>query len=168
LSDQVTLRDRIYENICNSGGLGNSRIASGTVGSFPAVIIYLLIAYLAPSAYHDALIACMLLISCALCVALGPWAEKRWNKKDPRNVVLDEYAGFFLTVLLFRTPNILLTAVWTFLMTRILDIIKPPPASNLEFLPKGWGILVDDLVASLYAVGALYLLKMFFPVLFAA
>lgn len=159
-------KDELFVNLMSSFRLGYSPIASGTVGSLPAVLIYVLIWGLAPTDLHTALIGGALLISCVLCVALGPWAERYWGKKDPRQCVLDEWAGFFLTVLLFRVPSLLLTVVWTFLMTRIFDILKPPPANRLQSLPHGWGILVDDLMASLYAAAALHLLAVCFPWLF--
>ena len=70
----------------------------------------------------------MLVASSVLCVALCPWAERYWGKKDPGRCVLDEVAGYFVTVLIFRTPNLWLTVVWTFLASRVFDIVKPPPA----------------------------------------
>jgi phosphatidylglycerophosphatase A len=136
------------------------------VGSLPAVGVYLLIATLGAVESHAILLGAALMVSCLLTVALGPWAEAYWNRKDPRHFVLDEYAGYFLTILLFRTPNIWLTAVWTFVVTRVFDILKPPPARRLESLPWGWGILLDDLVASLYAAAFLHALAFLFPILF--
>ncbi len=159
-------KDRLFANICSSFKLGYSPFAPGTVGSLPAVAVYVLIAYAAPPEYHTSLLVLMLVISSAFCVLLGAWAEKFWKKKDPKYVVLDEHAGYFLTVLLFRTNDILLTALWTFVMTRIFDILKPPPARQMEVLPHGWGILTDDLIASLYAAGALHILFILVPWLF--
>ena len=83
--------------------------------------------------------------------------------KDPRRFVLDEVAGFLVTVLLFRTPDPILTAIWAFLFSRIMDIVKPPPARLLERLPAGWGILLDDVVASLYAAALLHILARILP-----
>jgi phosphatidylglycerophosphatase A len=48
----------------------------------------------------------------------------------------------------------------------LFDIIKPPPARTLESFPGGWGILLDDLVASVYAAGVLNGAKYFWPALF--
>jgi phosphatidylglycerophosphatase A len=159
-------QDRIYEALCSSLWLGYSPVAPGTVGSLPAVLIFVLISLLAPQRLHTPLIAAVLVMTCIISVALGKWAERRWNKKDPRHFVLDEHAGFLVTVLLFRVPSLALTVVWTFVATRVFDIIKPWPASKMEVLPHGWGILMDDLVASLYAAAFLHVLAWFFPVLF--
>jgi len=57
----------------------------------------------------------------------------------------------------------LLTTVWAFMVTRILDIIKIPPARQLEALPAGWGILLDDVASSIYAVLLLNGVATLFP-----
>jgi phosphatidylglycerophosphatase A len=80
--------------------------------------------------------------------------------------VLDEYAGFFTTVLLFRTESLMATAIWGFVFTRIADIIKPPPANRLEQESGGWGMLLDDVAASLWAGIALIFIAALFPWLF--
>jgi phosphatidylglycerophosphatase A len=159
-------QNRICEALCTSLWLGYSPVAPGTVGSLPAVLIFVLIDLLAPLQFQTPLIAAVLVATCIISVALGKWAERRWNKKDPRHFVLDEHAGFLLTVLLFRVPSLAYTVVWTFVATRVFDIVKPWPASKMEVLPHGWGILMDDLVASLYAAAFLQVLAWLFPVLF--
>jgi len=50
----------------------------------------------------------------------------------------------------------LLTTFWAFPVTRIIDILKVPPARRLEKLPAGWGVLADDLLGSLYAAAVLH------------
>jgi phosphatidylglycerophosphatase A len=160
-------KDKLFANICSSFGLGYSPVASGTIGSAPGVLIYIIVAYFVDTAYQNLIFICLLFFFCVLNVLLGKWAETYWKTKDPKFFVLDEYAGYFLTVCLFRVDSILLTAVWTFVMTRIWDILKPPPCRRLEYLPGGWGILADDLVASVYASGTLHVLLMYFPALFS-
>lgn len=162
----ITRKDRVFELACTSFGLGLSPVAPGTVGSLPAVGIFVLIAILAPRQYHAALIAVALLVFSFLTVFLGTWSEKHWSKIDPRCFVLDEYAGFFLTILIFRADSVLATALWGFVLTRIADIIKPAPARQLEHFPGGWGMLLDDLAASVWAAIVLVLLAALFPALF--
>lgn len=145
---------------------GNSPLIPGTVGTIPAVILFVLVCRWVPQAFQSLVLAALLLLACVGCVGLGPWAEKHWGRKDPRNFVLDEVAGFLVTVLLFRLPSVGLTIFWAFLATRIFDIIKPPPAARLQVLPAGWGILVDDLIASLYAALCLHLASIILPGLF--
>jgi phosphatidylglycerophosphatase A len=130
------------------------------------VALYVGIAEFSPARLQTILIALALLVSCAVTVALAPWAERHWAKKDSGNFVTDEVAGFLLTVLLFRASSVLLTVLWAFPVTRILDILKVPPAKQLERLPAGWGVVADDLMASLYAAIVLHVAACLFPQLF--
>jgi phosphatidylglycerophosphatase A len=112
------------------------------------------------------LILAALLLTCIIAVPLGYWAERHWGVHDPKYFVLDEVGGFLLTVLIWRTDQLPVTIVWAFLAARIADIIKPPPARTLEKLPGGWGILLDDLMSSVYAALALHLGMFYWPKLF--
>ena len=72
--------------------------------------------------------------------------------KDPGSIVLDEIASmpivfFFVTDADVRRPIVLAVA---FLLHRIFDITKPPPARQLEHLPTGLGIMADDWAAAAY------------------
>lgn len=143
-------------------GLGHLRPASGTWGSLPPVIISgLMIVFGAgphaqPLAYYGVL-AAILLFFCAACIMQGDAAEARFGEKDPSEAVADETAGQCIPLLAIfpshaDTPSrgLLLVAI-AFFAFRILDIIKPPPAKGWQRIPGGWGILIDDLVAGVYA-----------------
>jgi phosphatidylglycerophosphatase A len=149
-------------------GCGYAPLLPGTVGTLPAVAIFVLVAETQAREFQIVWLAIAFLLSAVLTVTLGSWAERRWNTKDPRPFVLDEVAGFFLTVLLFRGDSVALTALWAFLASRFFDIVKPPPADRMEHLSAGWGILLDDLVASLYAAASLYLMAWLVPSLFGS
>jgi len=161
-------RDIVFILIGTCLGLGYVPVAPGTAGALMGVVIFIGIVLLTPPAFHIWLIGSALLGVCFLTIITSPWAERYWKKKDPQIYVLDEVAGFLLTVLLFRTPSLVHTVIWCFVITRIFDIIKIPPARQLEHLPAGWGILLDDLCSSIYAVGFLYILAAYFPVLVGA
>lgn len=156
-------RDRAAAALSTACGLGYAPVAPGTAGTLLGVGIYLLVALTTRGVLQSVLLAAVLLAACAAAVPLGRWAQKHWGRPDPRRFVLDEVAGFLLTVLLFRTGDIWLTAAWAFLASRFFDIIKPPPARQAEKLTGGWGILADDLVASLYAAAALHVLRLLVP-----
>ena len=156
--------------LVSAGGLGHMRPAPGTWGSLPPVVLagFLLMFEASPAIYLASLLAC-LLVSSAICQALGPWAEKQFGSKDPSPVVQDEVAGQSIA-LLFAPMAMLgepLSLDWflrtglylgaCFVLFRIFDIIKPPPANQLQKLPAGWGILVDDLVAGVMALGVVQL-----------
>jgi phosphatidylglycerophosphatase A len=100
-------------------------------------------------------------IAAAGCLEFGAWAEKRFGKKDCRQVVADEVAGqsFAMLFLPWREINVSHDWVWNtalalvaFFSFRAMDIIKPPPARIAEQLKGGEGILVDDLIAGFYAL----------------
>jgi phosphatidylglycerophosphatase A len=139
-------------------GLGNSPIMPGTCGALVGPAIYIPLGLLVTTEPKQTiLIAVALLAWSWITVALGGWAETYYQKKDSQAFVTDEVAGFLLTVLLFHDPaNPILTTLWAFPVTRIIDIIKIPPAKLLEKLPRGWGVLADDLLGSIYAAVALY------------
>lgn len=150
-------------------GLGNLRPAPGTWGSLPPCAIAALLSILpngsaflpqGPHAYvfYALMLAILLLFSFA-CIAHADDAEMHFGKKDPSNVVADETAGMALTLCAlpwFDTgiPHLALITL-AFLLFRAADIIKPYPAHQLQSVPSGWGILLDDLVAALYAAAML-------------
>ncbi len=155
--------DFVKAGLCSAFWFGYSPVASGTVGTIPAVVLFVLTYRFLPEPWQTMVIFLALVVTSLICVALGPWAESHWGKKDPSRFVLDEVAGFLLTVMFFRTPDLLLTVIWAFLATRFFDIIKPPPAFQAQKLPEGWGILLDDLISSVYAVVFLYVANCIFP-----
>lgn len=91
---------------------------------------------------------------------LGVWiagrAEKIFGHKDPRSVVIDEILG--LPVSLLGIPVGWMTLLGAFVFFRFFDIIKPFPVNKLQSLPGGWGIMIDDYAAGLYACGTLHLI----------
>jgi phosphatidylglycerophosphatase A len=68
---------------------------------------------------------------------------------DPSIVVIDEIVGIWITLLFL--PKTLPVMLIGFVAFRAFDIIKPQPASALERIPNGWGIMLDDLFAGIYA-----------------
>jgi phosphatidylglycerophosphatase A len=103
------------------------------------------------------LIAVGLLLICWGHFAVTTWSINYWNDKDPKNFVLDEVAGYLVVPLLHPHGNILFVAVAGFLLFRIFDIIKIPPARQIDRDWVGaWGILLDDIVSAVYAVIVLY------------
>lgn len=142
-------------------GLGLLKPAPGTWGSVPPPVVAAAMLFF--GAADRTINAAMLLIAAVFsisCVALGGWAERRFNTKDPRQVVADEMAGQSLALLFLPwragadgwTVNIILL-VTAFLAFRILDVLKPPPINAVQRLAGGWGILVDDLLAGVGALG---------------
>jgi phosphatidylglycerophosphatase A len=155
--------DRIAYLVATAGGAGAIPFAPGTWGAAVGALIFLAI-QAAPLAWQSYLLWMGLLLASFATIAVGPWAEAFFQRKDPSAVVLDEVAGLLLTLSLFHIPGApLLTLLWAFPVTRVFDILKPPPARRLEKLPYGWGVLLDDLASSLYAAAALWLVRIAMP-----
>ena len=76
------------------------------------------------------------------------------GRKDPGEVVWDELAA--MPIVYCTTPFHLKTAVIGFIWFRIFDIWKPWPIRNSQHWPGGWGIMVDDVIAAVFAVACLY------------
>ena len=140
-----TLADRIAHGIATGLGAGYGPIAPGTWGSLPGLVLAWLVERRL-GGWGVALLA-------ALVALLGTWAAdrtaRRLGEKDPGVIVVDEIAGQLVTLcFLPATPQVLLAG---FLLFRVFDVVKPWPASRLEGLPGGSGIMADDLMAGLYA-----------------
>ncbi len=145
-------------------GTGYLPIAPGTWGSLAVAGIYLLVAGFAGSCPYamPTVLAGIAVISSALCVGLGKFAEGHFGKKDPGKVAIDEWAGQAVALLAMPAASTwtarLIVAGVAFLAFRIFDIAKPPPANRLQAIRGGWGILVDDLIAGVYANAAAQLI----------
>lgn len=81
-------------------------------------------------------------------VAAGAEARAR-GAEDPGPVVIDEAAGYLFSVAFL--PHGPAMALAGFLLFRVFDILKPPPARQLERLHGGWGIVLDDVAAGIMA-----------------
>jgi len=137
------------------GGVGYLP-ASGTFASLlTCLILWPLLRAAGNTGYGQSEIAAIgLIFFSVLNILLGKWAVNYFGTEDPSKFVLDEAAGICMSILLL--PPAIGMALWielgmAFLAFRVLDISKPPPARQLENLPHGWGILLDDLAAGIYA-----------------
>jgi phosphatidylglycerophosphatase A len=153
-------------------GLGLLKPAPGTWGSTPPAAlagVLLMLGFRGP-VYFGA-IAALGLVAGASCVLFGGFGERRFGGKDASPIVADEVAGMCLPLLVLPlfagwlgfsgghghagTWRVLLGVGGAFVLFRAFDILKPPPANALQQLPAGWGVLLDDLAAGLYAAATL-------------
>ena len=131
--------------IASFGYVGFFPIAPGTAGSLAALALFAFIRWIGvPVIELSAIVAVF---------AIGVWAaqgtEVALGRKDPGVVVIDEVLGMLITLALL--PLSLTGIALGFLFFRVLDVIKPYPAAQLEHLHGGLGIMADDAVAGLYA-----------------
>ena len=147
------------------------RPAPGTWGSLPPVAIAIILAWRGAAwPWTDLTMVVLLVLASIACVALGRWAESAFGGKDPSQVVADEVAGQAIALLFlpWRDPGADSALLWNlalagtaFVAFRFFDIVKVPPARGLQRLPRGWGILVDDLIAGAYALACTQLFVRF-------
>ena len=121
-------------------------MASGTVGTALVAVLYWLFFLFSPPLELIGWLI-VLVVAFAVGVYTADKAAPEWGK-DPGQVVVDEGVGFLFTVALLPTDAWIL--IVGFFVFRALDIVKPPPARQLESLPGGWGIVVDDVIAGIY------------------
>ena len=147
-------------------GLGFSPFAPGTCGSLLGVgISYGLIVL---CGHNVLLLQNAILLASALTAALGIWAgtraEKIFDRKDASQIVIDEVCGqtisfAFIAPYLERLGGHLFAAlVVAFALFRLFDIFKPYPIDRLQDLTGGFGVMMDDIVAGIYAAALLSLL----------
>ncbi len=131
--------------------------APGTWGSFFALFPIYFIGVYAP--WYGII---LFIIACSwLTVWVSEECERVWGK-DPSPLVMDEFAGqgmaFIFIPMLSAPLNIFLLLALGFIFFRFFDIKKPLGVNELQTLPGGWGILVDDLLAGFYAFICLIIL----------
>lgn len=149
--------------------LGRCRPASGTWGSLPPVVLAaLLLAIGIPggSFLFGLIMALVVGVYAGACVRFGDQAIASFGRGDPSQVVADETAGMALVLAFLPAGTTgsfglaIVTLAFAFVSFRLLDIVKPFPADWLERRPGGWGILLDDLMAAVYAILAMHIAAM--------
>lgn len=137
--------------IATGGFLGFAPFAPATVGSLGCIVLlWFLLPQVVPGAPPTSFL--LLLLSTLAFTALAVWASTRAERelgKDASPIVIDEFAGMLIAVLFL--PKTLTVYAVAFVLFRILDILKPFPAARAESLPGGLGIVMDDVVAGIYA-----------------
>ncbi|MCU1311690.1 MAG: phosphatidylglycerophosphatase [Candidatus Angelobacter sp.] len=141
-------------------GIGLIGKGGGTVASIATVTIWLMIARLQLST--SALIAFTVVAALAsifIGIPAGTIIARELGKKDPSQVVIDEVAGQLIA--LIGAPLNWKYVLASLILFRGFDIVKPPPVRQLENLPNGTGIMMDDVAAGLYALLFVQLLYRF-------
>jgi phosphatidylglycerophosphatase A len=137
--------------IATAGGAGYSPVVPGTAGSLVTAIFLWLVPMSRPG-----------LVAFFLAVTLvGIWAaqhaERYFGVKDASPIVIDEVAGMTLSVL--AVPLTASTLIAGFFLFRVFDVVKPFPAHGSQRLAGGVGVMIDDLIAGLYALVVLVLAR---------
>ena len=137
-------------------GIGYMHPGPGTWGSAATVLLWAALAYALP---HVARLPVLVTLAVGIILIGIPAATRTARavaKKDPSFVVIDEVAGQLIS--LFGVPLAWKTFLAGFILFRVFDILKPPPVRQLERLPEGTGIVLDDVGAGIYALAVMQLL----------
>ena len=141
------LRVELSEWLATCFKIGHLPIAPGTWGSLAAVIGWWLWLQ-----YLDPLVFIVLIITI---FTIGVFATNiiidHTGEKDPSRIVIDEVAGQWLGLLMLPDGALYIAAA--FILFRLLDITKLWPIRQLEKFPKGWGVMLDDMLAGILTLG---------------
>lgn len=140
-------------------GIGNLKPGPGTWGSLATVLLWAGLAGFVPAASRP-LVA---VASAAFVIAIGIPAATHvcdaLRTKDAQRVVIDEVAGQLIT--LIGSPLHWKPLLVGFILFRAFDMTKPPPVRQLESLPNGTGVVMDDVAAGVYGLIVMQLLLRF-------
>ena len=144
----------IGEGLVTLGPVGHLPIAPGTWGSLAMVVLWWV--------GLGSLKGWILFIIFASTTALGVWlcgiGEERWGK-DAGVIVWDEMVGQM--VALWGSPISLLHLGSAFILFRLLDVVKPFPIHQSQRLPRGWGVMADDIIAGGVAALMMWIIRKF-------
>lgn len=149
------MKTKVSEFIATGFYSGYLPYAPGTWGSWVAMIIIALCS-LFSEAHMPILCLSLAIISTVIGIPTSEHFSNSIQKKDPGCVVIDEFAGQFLAFVLVPLSG--LNLILGFLTFRLFDILKPWPAGRLQELPGGYGIVIDDVAAGIYAMLATFAL----------
>ncbi len=135
------------------GPCGYSPIAPGTVGTLGAVPLWWALRDLPLGTYLVTVAAFIALASHAAQVA-----GRYWKVADASPIVVDEVAGYLVTMAL--VPWSWPAAVAGFALFRVFDVLKPWPASAFDRMKNGFGVVMDDVAAGVFAWAALAVLQL--------
>ena len=140
-------------------GAGRMRPGPGTWGSVATVLCWALIAWILPLSLRMPVAVLLSLLVIAVGVPAATAVARASGKKDPQWIVIDETAGQLIA--LIGVPLGWKSFLAGLILFRVFDILKPPPVRQLERLPEGTGIVLDDVAAGLYALLVMHLLLRF-------
>jgi phosphatidylglycerophosphatase A len=157
----ISLSKDKYKSIIGTAFfLGYLPVMPGTFGALPGIAIYYLLWYFLPSAYLLVGLLISIGILIFLTYYLTPWAVAYWKSEDPSQFILDEIIGFLFVPVFYQTGSVSDIAITGFILFRVFDIIKIPPANYVDkHIKGGTGIILDDIISAGYAALCLYLLS---------
>jgi phosphatidylglycerophosphatase A len=136
-------------------GVGYSPFAPGTLGTLLAIPIYYFLSEISFPLYEITLIGFFF-----LAVWVSETAGVTFGKKDDQRIVIDEMVGFFITMI--WAPKTAFFVGAGFILFRLFDILKPFPIRRFEKARGGFGVVLDDVLAGVYANIILHIISFCF------
>jgi len=150
----LSLTDRFCLHVSRLGIVGRAPVMPGTCSSAVALMLAPFLFLPLSFAARCALLAALFLVGSLIVNR----AERLLGVKDPPELCIDEVPGMWLALIPFDDPSLGLMLA-AFVLFRIFDIAKPWPVSASEhWLPGGFGIMLDDIVAGFLAMLGAWLL----------
>jgi len=137
-------------------GIGHMRPGPGTWASAATMLLWAALAHALPSPLRTPILIGLAAVVTLVGIPGATRAARTSASKDPSFVVIDEVAGQLIS--LIAVPLSWKTFLAGFILFRVFDILKPPPVRQLEQLPEGTGIVLDDVAAGIYALAVMQLL----------
>lgn len=142
---------QLHKLIASVAGIGYVK-GGGTLAAMAYCIIWFLLAADFSNGYWQ-------VITTAAITAVGVWSSNKvdsiWGK-DSSKVVIDEVAG--MAIALLFVPHSIIFLLSGLILFRFFDIVKPLGVRKMEKLPKGWGVMGDDVLAGVYSLIVMHLI----------
>jgi phosphatidylglycerophosphatase A len=146
--------NRFFLFLAAGFGAGYVSVAPGTAGTLVAIPIFLVLSSIPFPLYELTILTFFFLASW-----ISGEAERCWGRKDHPRIVIDEIMGYLITMLWL--PKTTLFIILGFFLFRFFDIVKPPPIRFLEKAKGGYGVVLDDVLAGVYANVILQIMRLF-------
>lgn len=137
-------------------GIGYMRPGPGTWASATTMLLWAALAYHLPLAARTPVLITLAIVITLVGIPAATRVARATAIKDPSFVVIDEVAGQLIS--LIAVPLAWKTFLAGLILFRVFDILKPPPVRQLERLPEGTGIVVDDVAAGICALAVMQLI----------
>jgi phosphatidylglycerophosphatase A len=128
-------------------GIGRLKPGPGTWGSAAAVVLWAAASRALPANFRTGTAFVLAALVTIIGIPAATEVSRASGNKDPQVVVIDEVAGQLIA--LIGAPLAWKTFLTGFILFRAFDIVKPPPVRQLEKLPEGAGIVLDDVAAGI-------------------
>jgi phosphatidylglycerophosphatase A len=157
---RARLRTPLWANLVGTFfGVGRLRPGPGTWASAATVLLWTALAHALAPPLRTPVVSILAVLVTLIGIPAATQVARSSGIKDPQFVVIDEVAGQL--VALIAVPLAWKSFLAAFILFRVFDILKPPPVRQLEALPEGTGIVLDDIAAGLYALFAVHLFLRF-------